>query len=917
MSPGGRYLVGIDLGTTHTVVAYADGGAGADASIRIFPIEQSIAAGEVAARELLPSVRYHPADGELDAAATQLPWSNGPATEAVLGEFARALGAKSQGRLVTSAKSWLSHPAVDRTAAILPWGSPESVPKVSPVEACASFLVHVRHAWNRCFPDAPLELQELVLTVPASFDDGARALTLDAARRAGLGTLRLLEEPQAACYDWMWQHRDRLVEELSDVQLILVCDLGGGTADFTLIRVDWAAAEPVLTRIGVGNHLMLGGDNIDLALAHHVEERLQSGGGRLSSAELAQLVGQCRTAKERLLSLEAPDSATVTLLGAGGRLIGDAKTVRVDRRELMSLVLDGFFPLVGIGDFPQRKRIGVVEFGLPYAADPAISRHLAAFLAQHAQAAQEVRPEGGDGLPDAILLNGGVCRSPVIAERLMALLNSWGDTRVKPLNNEHPEQAVAFGAVAYSLARRGLAVHRIGGGSPRSYFLLVDTDGEGEQHGVCLLPRGTEEGVEVTLEERRFSLKFGQPVQFHLFCSTADTPYRAGDLAVMDTEGFVELPPLSVVLQNDGGDCIVQLIAEMSEVGTLALRCVSEADRRRSWQVEFELRSGVTVPIAAADESPRLKQAADQIRLVFGKKVKDPDPKAVKGLRSVLERSLGPREKWETALCRHLFTAFLDGLPHRRRSSDHERLWLNWTGYCLRPGFGEAVDDWRVGRIWEIYPQGLQFVHEAQNWAEWWTLWRRIGGGLPAEAQALIFHDIAPFLDPAAARRGNLATVAKKRGYEDMVRLSASLERLNVSLKTQLGGWLLERLRKPGEPHQSWWAVGRIGSRVPFHGSAHGTVPRATAASWLSELLTLEWKKNPSIAFAATLIARKSGDRDRDIDPEQAEEVMVKLRAIKAPDSWLSLVSQVQSLEAAEESRVFGEALPPGLTLLR
>lgn len=919
-----RYLVGIDLGTTHTVVAYADSEDGADASIRLFPIEQLVAPGEVAARALLPSVRYHPAEGELEDTDTRLPWSGAAETDdgsrAVLGEWAWALGTKSLGRLVASAKSWLSHPAVDRTAAILPWGAPEGVRKVSPVEASASYLAHVRQAWNWRFPMAPLEHQELVLTVPASFDDGARALTLEAARLAGLGAVRLLEEPQAACYDWLWQHRDTLPARLADVRLILVCDVGGGTTDFTLIRVDRINEEPRLTRVGVGNHLMLGGDNIDLALAHRVEESLEAGGRRLSGAELGQLVAQCRVAKERLLSPDAPDSATVTLLGAGSRLIGGARSVPVARRDLLALVLDGFFPRVGRGDFPERKRSGVVEFGLPYAADPAISRHLSAFLAQHTQAAREATGGGeGDGLPDAVLLNGGVFRSALISERLMALMDIWGAIRPKRLDNARPDQAVAFGAVAYSLARRGLAVRQIGGGSARSYFLLVDGDQNEDPRGVCLLPRGTEEGVEVALAERRFALKLGQPVRFHLFCSTADTPYKPGDLAEIDPEGFIELPPLAVVFENEPEEPIVQLTAEMSEVGTLQLRCVADADSQRSWKVEFLLRAAaVPGPGREADGEihPRLEQAEEQIHLVFGKKVKNLDPKAVKGLRSALERHLGAREGWNTHLCRSLFSALLDGLPHRRRSPDHERLWLNLTGYCLRPGFGEPVDEWRIARIWEIYPQGLQFVNEAQNWAEWWTLWRRIAGGLSAEAQSRVFDDLAEFIDPAAVRRGHLGALAKKRSYEDMVRLSASLERLSIPRKVALGTWLLERLSKPGEPQESWWALGRVGSRVLFHGSAHRAVPRDTAEHWLSALLKQDWKKNPAIGFAATLIARRSGDRERDIAQDLADQIIAKLRSARAPVSWLNLVSQVQSLDAAEERRVFGEALPPGLTLL-
>ncbi|MCW5639208.1 MAG: Hsp70 family protein, partial [Rubrivivax sp.] len=459
-----HWTVGIDLGTTHTVVAYAPAaGRVADATVKLFEIEQLVAPGEVAARPLLPSLRYHPAPGELNAADLVLPWG-APADGAVIGALARQLGAQVPGRLVASAKSWLSHAAVDRLAPILPWGAADEVPKVSPVAASASYLAHLRAAWNQRFPKAPLEQQELVLTVPASFDDAARALTLQAAHQAGLTglpgqaglpRLRLLEEPQAALHDWLLRHRRTLAAELADTQLVLVCDVGGGTTDLSLVRVvhaGGAGGEPRLERFAVGRHLMLGGDNMDLALAHLAESRLapaDAASKRLSAAALAQLVERCRGAKERLLAADAPDRATVTLLAAGARLIGGARSAELTRDEVERLVVDGFFPQGAADDLPRRERsgAGLVAFGLPYASDPAVTRHIAAFLHQHASA----------GWPDAVLLNGGVFRGARIAQRLLATLAQWRGAPLKLLANADPDTAVARGAVAYALARRGQA----------------------------------------------------------------------------------------------------------------------------------------------------------------------------------------------------------------------------------------------------------------------------------------------------------------------------------------------------------------------------------------------------------------------------------------------------------------------------
>jgi molecular chaperone DnaK (HSP70) len=918
-----RYLVGIDLGTTHTVAAYADVSNPAQIKIEAFAIEQLIAPGEIAARPLLPSMRYHPAPGEMAEVDTRLPWSaDQDASRPILGELARVLGAKSHGRAVASAKSWLSHGAVDRTAPILPWGAGEGVAKISPVEASASYLAHLRAAWNHRFPDAPLEQQEIVITLPASFDEGARALTLEAARLAGLDAIHLLEEPQAACYDWVWRHRQRLSKELADARLLLVVDVGGGTTDLTLIKIEPGPKEPKLTRIGVGDHLMLGGDNLDLALAHLVEHRLVRD-RRLNTAELSQVIEQCRIAKELLLGDEAPDAASITLLGAGAKMIGGARFTELSKDKVRQLVLEGFLPLTGLDEVPERKRgSAVVAFGLPYTSDPAISKHIAAFLQQHQQAMQEALGAGATPLPDAVLLNGGLFRSPLIVRRLLALLSAWrGGAAPKQLRNNRPDQAVAYGAVAYGLARRGLSVQKIGGGSARAYFLLIETEGE-HQQGVCLLPRGAEEGHEIVLTERSFALRLGQPVRFHLVSSVADTSWQPGDLAPIDAAHFVQLPPLAAAFDRDSrqanAEAVVQLASTLTEVGALKIQCVDIANPERRWNVEFQLRQRAAAPALAAEGSlhPRLGEAVELLQMAFGKKAKIVDSKRIKGLRAELEKILGKREEWNTPLLRELFGVLLEGLPHRRRTEAHERLWLSLSGYCLRPGFGFPLDDWRVEQVWAIYEQGLQYHLEAQNWAEWWTLWRRIAGGLDAPAQSKLFAALADYINPDKAKRGNLQTLAKKRSYEDMLRLAAVLERIPQADKIQLGAWLLHSLNKAGEPAEIGWALGRVGARTPFHAGVESVVSPAIAASWLEGLLKLDWRKQTPAGFAAALIARMTGDRERDIAPATRALVLDKLRAAKCPESWLGMVAEVKTLDAADEKRLFGEALPPGLKLL-
>ena len=913
------YLVGIDLGTTNTVVAYAAAG-DAQAGINLFAIEQLVAPGEVGARPLLPSLRYHPAPGELAAGDLPLPWPQqdvAGAQAAVLGAFARQLGAQVPGRLVSSAKSWLSHANVDRQAPILPWGAEADVAKVSPVAASASYLAYVRAAWNHRFPHAPLEQQELVLTIPASFDEGARALTLAAARMAGLPALRLVEEPQAAFYDYLQRRRATLQLDLAQTRRILVCDVGGGTTDFSLIDVAFGDdGAPQLTRSSVGNHLILGGDNMDLALAHLVETRMAAGvegGMKLSAARLSQLMERCRAAKELLLSNDAPESASVTLLGAGARLIGGSRSADVTREEVAALVVDGFFPKVELSETAKKTRAGIVEFGLPYAQDAAITRHLASFLHQ----------QQGE-LPDTLLLNGGVFRADALARRLAETLAHWRGAPLTILHNDNPDVAVARGAVAYALARRGQAP-RIGGGSPRSYFLVLGEAGK-DNRAVCILPRGSASGEEIRLTERLFALRLGRPVRFHLATSLfeAGAPPKLGEIVDLDAGEYLRLPPLASVLHDkqdasDKREITVQLATVMTEVGTLEVHCVAEADAGQRWLLEFQLRGEEENHAVTSTASPRVKEAIEKIERIFGGKAQKVDTKEVRQLRQHLERGLGGRESWETPLLRQLFDALLQRARGRRRSAEHERVWLNLAGYCLRPGYGDALDPWRIEQLWDLFDTGIQHHKDNQVCAEWWTLWRRVAGGLSTQQQLRLLDDFAFNLQADAAQRGSRPVTLVNGSDDDMLRLGASLERIPGAYKAEVGAWLIKRMQKAHSEvadTNTLWALARVGARQPFHGSAHEVVDSDSVAEWLTMLLALDWKKVEPAAFAAAHLARMTGDRSRDIGDELRATILTRLKAVGAPPLWQAMVSEVTQLDEAVTRRMLGEALPPGLKLI-
>ncbi|MBE4469131.1 Hsp70 family protein [Vibrio parahaemolyticus] len=929
-----RFLVGIDLGTTNTVVAYCEITDNLEQSeVSLFDIDQLIGPGEVVRKPLLPSFRYHPAVGQISPSDLTLPWDNEPVAgdinNVIVGEWARELGAKVEGRQVSSAKSWLSHQAVDRNSDILPWAGAQDVDKVSPVIASASYLNHIRQAWNYRHPSNKLEDQDVVVTVPASFDETARKLTLEAAELAGLKKIVLLEEPQAVCYDWYARHQQTAADELKDLPLILVCDVGGGTTDLSLIEAKFTHDDLALDRIGVGEHLMLGGDNLDLALAHLAESRF-SQNKKLTAASLTKLIQQTRKAKENLLSTSAPDEVKITMLGSGSKLLGGTKSIALSKQEVHQIALDGFFPLSDFSEVPDKRRSAVVEFGLPYVADPAVSKHVAEFLTQHQQvsrAALGIEDDKQNAIPVGLLLNGGVFNSELVTERVTTLLSDWRGAPVTVLDNPHPDWSVALGAVAFGKARRGAQL-KIGGGAARSYFLhLQEKNKMGK--ALCLLAKGTEEGHEIRLSGRRFSLTLGEPVRFNLLTSTHDTltnntAIQNGVMVDVDPDLFAPLPPYITTLEGEGAELQanqkerveVQLACQLTEVGTLKMECVSAEDDSKRWELEFEVRNKQTDDSEQVKLHPKLNECKELIARLYSGNKKSAEGKEIKTLAKDLEKKLGKRDEWDFTTLRQLFDTFAQGRKRRRRSEQHEKNWLRLAGFALRPGFGDPTDSWRIEQVWGLYQQNIQFKNH-QGWTDWWVFWRRIAGGLSQEQQETILADIAKYLHPGAMKNPQSAKAAQEMGYESMVRLSASLEHLEVEDKVLLATWFLSKAINQNQFEQAhWWAMGRLASRTPLYGSQHNVIPREQAEQWLPKLLEQNWLKEPMIAFAAVMICRKTGDRLFDISDDYREQVLTKLKQSKVPESWVSLVEEVKELSESESKRVFGDALPSGLTLV-
>ena len=589
-----EYVIGIDLGTTNSVLAYAPLGA-ERAQVQLLPVPQLVAAGTVESRTMLPSFLYLADESEAERGSLDLPWGR---SIDVVGEWARRRAAESPERTVGAAKSWLAHSRVDRRQPILPWGAGDEVRKVSPVTAARRYLEHAAAAWRGAFPEAPIERQAVVLTVPASFDAGARELTREAALAAGLPeNLVLLEEPQAAVYAWLDAVGDRWRRLLKVGDTLLVCDVGGGTTDLTLVSVAEENGELVLRRLAVGNHLLVGGDNMDLALAHYAAERFAEKNVQLDPWQSVALWHSCRAAKESLLAADGPEKHPVAVLGRGRRVVGGAVSIELDRAAAASLLLDGFFPRCALGDKPARRRAsGFQELGLPFESDTAVTRHVAAFLQAHGADGQPIRPSH-------VLFNGGVFKAEAFRRRMLDVLGDWFADAGGAAALEGPhdlDHAVARGAAHYGFAKQRGGM-RIRGGTARAYYVGIETAGPAVPgaprplRALCVAPIGMEEGTETDVPGAEIGLVVGEPAQFRFFSSSMRKEDRPGAvLAQWSPDELQETDSLETLLpadeSRDESFVPVRFHARITELGVLELWCVGAQGSGR-WKLEFSVRS--------------------------------------------------------------------------------------------------------------------------------------------------------------------------------------------------------------------------------------------------------------------------------------------------------------------------------------
>jgi len=945
-----RFVVGIDLGTTNSAVASAR--TGSAASVEVFPIAQLVAEGEVLPRASLPSAIYLAGEHDVPAGALALPWADD--ARFAVGALARRLGDRVAGRLITSSKSWLCHGGVDRTAAILPWGGDPEAGKLSPVAASARILEHVRAAWDTAHPDAPLHAQSVVLTVPASFDEVARELTVQAAAQAGLERVRLLEEPQAAIYAWIGAHpswREQLVPDST----VLVVDIGGGTTDFSLVAVRRGVDGLALERIAVGEHLLLGGDNVDLALARLIAERSPEARG-LDAARWQQLTSLCRDAKERLLGDQPPASVAVTVPGRGRSLVKGTVSATLTLDDVLRVVVDGFVPPVERDAQPRAgDGAGLTEFGLPYASDPQITRHLASFLA----AARD--PGTGDGIarpiaaPSAVLFNGGALKATAMRARILDALESWYGSRPVDLAGADLELAVARGAAVYGLALRGVGA-RIAGGAARAYYVGVaageaESSSNGQRRVLCVAPRGMQEGAEIEIAVPEFEVLANAPVRFPIFASSTRTGDVAGALLDVDPATVVELPPISTVLRFGRSlaarSIAVHLRAILTETGTLELWCLSRQTDHR-WRLNFDLRGRERrLEAASAPGTPDSPSAADESHVnvssdgevaptAGGSQEMVISEERVAAARALLEECFASRpgsdpkllmraledaldagrDGWPVGCVRRLWDALFELEAARERTPEHEARWLNLAGYLLRPGFGEERDAWRVEHLWRRFDAGQRFASAPQVRAEWWTMWKRVSGGLTRQQQQALLAYIRPALLPQQTKKAKVRFKAGPQELRELWQVAASLEKLPAGVRQELAAALAPRVAKGKTTGDAEiWALGRLAARVPVAGPVSSVIEPRVVEPWLEALLGAPWERRAALALAVGQMARLTGDRARDVAPELRERLAERIASEPEGRRFARWLREVVTIGAQDQALVLAESLPVGLRL--
>ncbi len=926
-----KFSIGIDLGTSNCALSFVrldDPGA----ITEVFEIPQWDSLNGLASLTTLPSFLYLPTAAE----ASQLGGAdaNGSA-DWISGLLARKRSGETPGRVALSAKSWLCHHSVDRNAEFLPWGSDEidHEEKISPIKASALLLNYLRGAWNNHFAAMgagfSFDEQEITVTVPASFDAVAQGLTIEAAKLAGFPeSMRLLEEPQAAFYRWLEKYSQdpkHLWEQLPEQPKagenhhVLVVDIGGGTSDFSLFEINRqsGAALPVIKRLAVSDHILLGGDNIDLAIAHLAEPKLAGEGQQLSGSQWSFLTSRCRELKEHVLGQDGggEEAFTVSLPGRGSSLLASTISTEISRTELETLLLDGFFPDCPADAKVQQADAGLKEWGLPYAADSAITRHLAEFLA-------------GRPAIDAVLFNGGSLYPEKLRLRLQGQIASWQNGyQPTMLSNPEPDLAVARGAARYGsvLNKRS---QRIEAGAARSVYLeVLNKEKDSTPQLVCILPRGAEPEQAYDIESLKLELRINRPIEFRSYYSTRHSKHAAGEMLALKGKDYHKLPPLQTIarLSNkpeelEGNSIPVKLRAKLNELGLLQIECISTVEEvEQTWPLEFNLRVGeleAETDHTPIDVDPGVEQSAiDEAASYLESALQKPAGKGRKDkltaqrLLKELEQIFGlAKADWNWVLIRSLWPSMVKTMDCRSLSPDHEEAWLILAGFFLRPGYGTDLDPHRIDELWPLFDAGLANKGKGIKLQEY-ILWRRIAGGLSAERQtAIIGREIEKLR-------------LQKNPPAELVRLAGSFERISPSIKSELVENFLgkaETFARDGKYCAPYLvSLSLLLNRTPMYAGQETVVSPEFVDKAYDAFCDLDWTKTELIELQNLFLraARVVDNRSLDVDEKIRLKIAKQLDKAKATPLKVQRVREFIPMEQADKASLYGESLPPGLVL--
>ncbi len=921
-----QYVIGIDLGTTNCSVSYVDMAAFNEnisdgkrntkkQYLKVFNVPQLIGHGEFTKIPVLPSFLYIPGEYDISKEVLKHPWKK--REDLFAGSFARDHGSKIPSRLVSSAKSWLCNPKADRKAKILPWGS-QGFEKISPVSATKEYLLHIKSAWNHFVKDEDkfLENQFVVITVPASFNEEARELTMEAVKEAGFGSsVTLLEEPLAAFYSWLADNENDWQNQVKADDLILVCDVGGGTTDFSLISLKESGGSPRFERIAVGDHLILGGDNIDLALAKRVESKFKTK-TKLTSDKWKTLCHRCREAKERIFEKNEA-SVRITIKGEGRSLIAGTLSADLDKNDVETILADEFFPNV---DFKTLNTLDhekeMADFGLPFEKDSAVTKHIISFLEKHRDEVK--RHLGKDPVPDLILFNGGTLKPVVVQNRIIEAIKKWfgltSNIALKILENKSPELSVGIGASYYGLVKQGIGV-RVGSGSPRSYYLGVSIENQNNSKAVCLVERGLDEGSVIDLSQMKYEVRTNEPVSFDIYSSS----YRSGDVVgdLIDVDNSTSfVAPLQTIIKfgkNSSKKLIpVTIGAEYTEMGSLSMYCSSGVSDH-NWKLSFQLRdqqSALDTNETEIYDQEMIGSALDLIESAFDDKNQKGEnlKRIIKQIEEIVAQKKG---NWPLSFLRAMADKLIELSNGRKISAEHEAKWLNMTGFCMRPGFGDAFDEERARKLWKIYLSGLVSERSIQNRLEWWIFIRRIAAGMKAGQQRQFFQDVSPML----LKTKNAKMKISPQEQSELWMSAANMERLLVKDKVALAKSLLPQLKSGKNQGNLFWTLSRLGARDLLYGSVDRVVPSIEVNRWIHQVIKKTWKKNDPVENMVVQMSRKTGDRTRDLDQEGIDVVLKWLEQRNAGGNLIKRIQTKVDFAFKEKNAQFGERLPAGLVL--